>query len=615
MALLNHKLTKTKLSNLLGVLLGLSCYTTIAHAETPEEAAKRIAIQQMLLQGQKQAQMVEGLSFSPTVHIDLPTQTLADPSVHNEELPCFTINQIVYTPLVHQSSIDLQQFAFALTPFTHGKDKVLGKCLNINDINQIVSGVQNRLIGQGYSTTRVVVGNQNLASGRLLLTIVSGVVGEIKADTSSSRSPVYVDNTGLPANFRSALDLKTGDVLNIRKLETALENLKRVPTADADFSIMPSDNTEIGAGVGYSDIVIKYAQHKKMRFGATLDDSGSKSTGKYQGGLTFSFDNPTFNNDLLYLSYSRDLGDKINRREYADKRAKGGSTNYALGYTLPIHNFLINANAGHYTYHQTVAGANQDYKYSGKSNNISLNTSYLAHRDANSKTWLNVGGFVKAQQNFIDDTEVDVQRRKVSGWTAGFRNETRFGQKQLSTDVSIQRGTGAFNALIPPESLFNEGTIRTPIYKFNLNFATPIKLGDSYQLGYQANLKTQYAQEALVPSERMSIGGRYSVRGFDGERTLSGDMGATFRQDVSFPIKQSNHSLYLGLDAGTVAMSNKEQDNLLLGHTLVGGAIGIKGQIKPLKLNYDLFTGHPIRQPEYFGKKEWTGGVSLGWGF
>lgn len=157
--------------------------------------------------------------------------------------------------------------------------------------------------------------------------------------------------------------------------------------------------------------------------------------------------------------------------------------------------------------------------------------------------------------------------------------------------------------MTPPESLFDEGTARTPIYKLNLNFATPIKISNNYQAGYQANLKAQYAQEALIPSERMSIGGRYSVRGFDGERTLSGDIGAILRQDVSFPIKQSNHSLYLGLDAGSIAMQNKEQDNLLLGHTLVGGVIGIKGQIKPIKLNHDLFVGHSIRQPEHFGKR------------
>lgn len=598
----------------IAVSLTLCCS---AYANTPEQ----ITHQQILLNEQRQAVLNQSLMVSPSVQVDVPAfEPVAKmDSVHTDnqdshnDLPCFTINQIAYAPLdtAATGSVDLNQFAFALTPLTHGKCSVLGQCLNINDIHRIVRDVQNRLIERGYATTRVFIGDQNLSGGQLVLTVVPGVIGQIKADTLSSTKPiytVYTDPTGLPANFKTALPFKEGDVLNIRQLETALENLKRVPSSDADFAIMPSATGKVGE----SDVLIKYVASKKVRGSLSLDDSGSKTTGKYQGSATISFDNPTWHNDLLYLTYSRDLGNRLNKDEYTNKTDKGGSENYGLGYVLPIKNTVFNASASHYTYHQSVAGVNQDYVYGGDSDNISLSASYLAHRDARSKTWLNVGGFTKSQKNYIDDTEIDVQRRKISGWTAGIRHETRFGQKQLTTDVSVQRGTGAFNALIPPESLFNEGTVRTPIYKLNLNFATPIKMGDNYQAGYQANLKAQYTQEALVPSERMSIGGRYSVRGFDGERTLLGDMGATLRQDVSFPIKQSNHSLYLGLDAGTVAMSNKEQDNLLLGHTLVGGAIGIKGQIKPLKLNYDLFTGHPIRQPQYFGKKEWTGGVSLG---
>lgn len=174
------------------------------------------------------------------------------------------------------------QFSFALSPLTYGKGGVLGQCLNINDVNNIVRDVQNRLIERGYTTTRVLVGNQNLSERRLVLTIVAGIVEQIKADTKSSSVPVYTDNTGLPANFKTALSFKAGDVLNIHHLETAFENLKRVPS----------------------------------------------SAGKYQGDITPSFDNPMWHNDLLHLTYGRDLGNDINKGEYTHKSAKGGSENY-----------------------------------------------------------------------------------------------------------------------------------------------------------------------------------------------------------------------------------------------------------------------------------------------
>ncbi|MGP5058315.1 ShlB/FhaC/HecB family hemolysin secretion/activation protein [Psychrobacter celer] len=37
---------------------------------------------------------------------------------------------------------------------------------------------------------------------------------------------------------------------------------------------------------------------------STVDDSGQDSTGVYQGNVTLSLDNPTWHNDLLYLSYN-----------------------------------------------------------------------------------------------------------------------------------------------------------------------------------------------------------------------------------------------------------------------------------------------------------------------
>lgn len=269
----------------LAVSLTLCCS---AYANTPEQ----IAHQQILLNEQRQAVLNQSLMTSPSVQVDVPA---FDPvakidSIHinsqdsQDDLPCFTINQIAYASLsaadatgdAATGSMDLNQFAFALTPLTHGKRSVLGQCLNINDIHRITRDVQNRLIERGFATTRVFIGDQNLSDGQLVLTVVPGVIGQIKADTANSPKPiytVYTDPTGLPANFKTALPFKEGDVLNIRQLETALENLKRVPSSDADFAIMPSETGKVGA----SDVLIKYATSRKVRGSLSLDDSGLKN--------------------------------------------------------------------------------------------------------------------------------------------------------------------------------------------------------------------------------------------------------------------------------------------------------------------------------------------------
>ena len=74
----------------------------------------------------------------------------------------------------------------------------------------------------------------------------------------------------------------------------ALENFKRLPTAEADFQIIPAEGQD--ARPGESDIIIEWNQSKPVRFNLSIDDSGSKYTGKYQGNATLSLDH-TFQPD------------------------------------------------------------------------------------------------------------------------------------------------------------------------------------------------------------------------------------------------------------------------------------------------------------------------------
>lgn len=563
---------------------------------------------QAITPGQYQEQRTEALQqqqiINPTVNIDTnefkaaPSTSIAPFATNNIDLassPCFDINNIYLTGELSE------QFSFALTPFTMGQSSLLGSCLSVNDINQLVTNVQNRIIEKGYVTTRVLVNNQNLKSGNLFLTLIPGRIDQIVATDIKASRPIYTDGSGNPANFAPAMPMRSGDLLNVRDIEQALENFKRVPTADADFSIAPS--TRLSAP-GYSDIQVQWQQDKRWRLSATVDDSGQDSTGVYQGNVTLSLDNPTWHNDLLYLSYNHDLD--------GGNEDSDGSWGYNVGYVLPVDNTQLTLTHSGYNYDQTIAGVNQDYVYSGESYNTDVLVSHLVHRDNHSKTYLKAGGFAKQQNNYIDDTEVEVQRRKTAGYKAGVGYETMIGNTQWIGDITYQRGTGAFNAISPPEALFNEGSARAGIIKMDVDVNQPIKLANK-ALNYHATFKGQYATEALVPNERFIIGGRYSVRGFDGERSLSGDHGALLRQELSAYLGDKPHAIYAGIDAGYVKLDNDFQDDLLLGDYLIGGVVGIKGYVTPLRTSYDLFAGYPLKQPDNFSDKDWVTGFSLGW--
>lgn len=608
--------------------------------------------------------LLEQLVPNPSVVVDAVSANMvaqAQEQAVADNAICFDIHQISYSVLSADDAIFADKLGFALMPEIMGNHSVLGKCMTVTDINAIATRVQNRLIDKGYVTSRIMVADQNLAGGKLRLTLIPGKIAQVVVNTADSKVPVYVKQTNraYPAILDTALTTQSGKLLNIRDLETTLENFKRVPSADANFKIAPSDglqaigddknNKPAGNGIGFSDILIDYTQHRRIRGSLSVDDSGSKSTGKYQGVMTLSLDNLANLNDLLYLSFGRDLGNQLNDDEDYPSNMSKGSKNYGIGYVLPIKNSLLQLNANHYTYHQTVAGSNQDYIYGGKSSGYNAKLSHLVHRDAHSKSHVYAGGYVKSQESDIDGTTIDVQTRKTAGYLFGISHETAFGKQanhSLSTDISYKRGTAAFNALPSPEELFDEGSSRVGIYQLNANLTSkynPSINNKPLPIIHSTTLKAQYATDSLTPDLKMAIGGRYTVRGFDGERSLSADNGVLLKQDLSFypsflnqqqttkqsttanqsnsQNSQSSHAIYLGLDAGYVSSHDKSQNELLLGQHLAGAAIGIKGQYTPntnnpyLSFNYDVFTSKAISEPKGFSNKDWVSGVSLGMSF
>ena len=593
-----------------------------------------------------------------TASTDTTTQIQEQPVADNAI--CFDIHKIGYSVLSQDDIIFADTLGFALMPEIMGSSSVLGKCMTVNDINAIATRVQNRLIEQGYVTSGIMVGDQNLTDDELRLTLIPGKIAQVVVNTADSKVPVYVKQTNraYPAILDTALTIQTGKLLNIRDLETTLLNFKRVPSADANFKIAPShtglnpsaDNAINTLGtLGFSDILIDYTQHRRLRGSLSIDDSGSKSTGKYQGVATLSLDNLANYNDLFYLSFGRDLGNQINDdKDHPSDKSKG-SKNYGIGYVIPIKSSVLQLNANRYSYHQTVAGSTQDYIYGGTSRGYNAKLSHLVHRDAHSKSHVYAGGYAKSQQSDIDGTLIDVQTRKTAGYLFGMSHETTFGKQanhSLSTDISYKRGTAAFNALPSPEELFDEGSARVGIYQLNSNLTSrygPIIGNKPLPIIHSTTLKAQYATDSLTPDLKMAIGGRYTVRGFDGERSLSADNGILVRQDISFypsflnkqsannhstTINQNNirnsqasHAIYLGMDAGYITNHDKSQNELLLGQHLAGAFIGIKGHYTPntnnpyLSFNYDIFTSKAISEPAGFSNKDWVSGVSLGMSF
>lgn len=481
------------------------------------------------------------------------------------------------------------QLDFVLETINTAEPPFVGRCLGARGINRLLTYAQNEVVRRGYVTTRVLAGPQDLKSGTLKIKVIPGRIKTIRGtpaiDTAWQRM--------------KALPNEEGELLNLRKIEQSLENYKRVPTADADIQIEPS--TDADAQPGDSDLVVKYRQAFPLRATLSVDDSGSKYTGKYQGSATLSYDNPLGLNDLLYVSANQDLGGGV-----TGSRGTRGS---GAHYSVPFGYWLVSANYSENTYHQSVAGINQTYIYSGKSANQNIELSYLFSRDAIQKSTASVQAFLRTSSNFIDDTEVEVQRRRTAGWALSLTHRRFLGAGVFDGELTYRRGTGAWGALPAPEESFGEGSSRMQVVNADLSLNMPFEIDAPWgkqAMRYLGAIRAQYNRTPLTPQDRFTIGNRYTVRGFDGEMTLSADRGWLFRNDLGFALGRSNQEIYLGVDYGAVGGQSSET---LPGSELAGAVIGLRGSIK--QLNYDLFVGAPLAKPDGFPSVGQVAGFNL----
>ena len=557
----------------------LSLPAVMAQAQSGQAATPaQLDAREQQLQQQRSTQLPQ--PDAPDVRLQ-PATTVPLQRYHRGEAPCFVISDL---RLQGDSAGRFQWALAAADRDSSGREDILaGHCLDVAGINLVINRVQAAILARGYITTRVLAGPQQLATGVLALTLIPGRIRDIR----------YAQPAAERLHAANALPMQAGDLLNLRDIEQGLENLKRIPTAEADIRIEPAAASD--AAPGDSDLVIQWQQANPYRFTLSADDGGSKSTGLYQGSATLSYDHLFTLNDLFYLTHNHDLGGGAD--------GERGSEGYAWHYSIPFGYWLLAYSASQHRYHQAIAGASQTYNYSGKSDSSELKLSRLVYRNAVRKLGLSLKGWQRGSSNFIDDTEIEVQRRRTAGWEAGANWREFIGSTTLDVNLAYRRGTGARNAMPAPEEAFGEGRSRPRLYQADAQLDAPFTVGGQ-KLRYGLAWRAQWNRGPLVPQERFAIGSRYTVRGYNGENQLSAERGWLLRNELGWQL--AGHELYLGYDYGRVAGPSA---TLLLGQRLAGATLGVRGRLG--RLAYDAFVSQPHGYPDYLRAARTTGGVSL----
>ncbi|MGH8807239.1 MAG: ShlB/FhaC/HecB family hemolysin secretion/activation protein [Noviherbaspirillum sp.] len=518
-------------------------------------------------QAQQQEQAQSRVIHSPDVFTQTKVEAVSGFAV-SAETPCFVINAVDWRGIEPFEWLAAEGAAIA------------GKCVGAKGLRAFQDYLTRSLIDKGYITSRILIPEQNLASGLLIMQVVAGRIGKTREQGAA------------PGMIRMVLPNEEGDLLNQRDLDQALENVRRLAGQHAvEFDLVP------GANPGETDIVVKHPEAARWRGLVTLDDSGADSTGKYQLGAVLTVDSLLHLYDALTVTLNHNAN-------YGN--ASQGTGSSSINWTVPFGywNFLLSANQS--KYRQTVAGFSGDIVYSGHSDGLEIGAGYATYRTSSAKGAIQFKLNRKVSRSRIDDTEVDVQYRNVVGYDASVTHRQYLGNSTFDLGIGM-RGSLPQHSNAPGLIVgAPEWNGRYRIQTANASVSVPLQLGEQ-QFRYQGSARIQHAATLLPSFEFFSIGNRYSVRGFDGASTLAAEDGWLFRNDFSWLIGRSGHEVFLGVDTGRVGGPSADT---LLGKSLTGAVLGLRGRIN--RFNYEITVGRPLKKPAGFNAEQPTITASLG---
>jgi len=433
----------------------------------------------------------------------------------------------------------------------------LNRCNGIKNLSNLKDKISNEYIDSGFITSRAFTKAQDLSKNHLQIDILEGKVEEVieKNINSANLYIAYKDR-----------------VLNIKDLEVAIMQAERLNSQNLNLELIPGQN------VGYSVVSLQNTSNEKPYYGTIgLNNFGGEYTGKYQIYNNISYENLFNISDIISLN--------LNTTNYAfknDNKTFGTSINYSF----PIERLLVDLSYNYSNYKQI----NQDtfgdnFQSNGDNYSYAIELEYKLFHNLNNNFSFILNYEDRKAKNYLNDVRLDLQSYTVNPFGFGFKHSYKSNSFDFYTKVIYYKGLGGKKEEFANQEKYFEKT--TLDFGFNKYFNT------ANILQYNLFLRGQYSNNNLFGTEEISIGGIYSVRGFN-KTGLSGNKGFYLRNELSqrYDIKDFIVVPYIGFDYGYVDKNKYSVDGAISG-TAVGNRIYFKN------INLELLYNRPIKDTEH----------------
>jgi len=436
---------------------------------------------------------------------------------------CFQIDQIEI----------LQNQILPLRDVEALQSKYQTRCLRAKDISDLKRIITNKLVEYGYVTSRVVIPEQNLQTQKLLIKIIEG---RVEATEYKSGRRIKQDHV---------LPISEDKILNLRDIEQSSDQFSSLISGHKSKIFLKPGKKE-----NTSIIVIDDKELKVWKLSTGIDNYGSKNKGMEQSITSIGVENLLKSNDRYFLSHRQSLGDI--RRRY--------TRIYSGGISVPYSYHNVNFNVSHSTYRSFIHANNEKFKNSGSGRTYNIGISSIIHRDRLSKTSTNILYEHDNFSNYIADNRLEISSYIIDKFAAGVNHQRRLAGSVLGIGISYVYG-------INYHYLKNFGSFAKPHNKFhkvnyNLSWLKVMQMKPAYFAPkFTSSLSGQFTSQRLAGSEKVTIGGISSIRGYK-EQVENSDNGLYVRNELALGFihkdKTTNQiledtELFVGIDVGRFA--------------------------------------------------------------
>ncbi len=440
------------------------------------------------------------------------------PSPPKFQLPSLPTSPKQEQPLSKKMTIFVQEIR--LTGHTVFSDQELKEITrhyeNRSVSNEELQALRHQLtryyIDHGYINSGVMLPDQEIKDGLIYLHVIEGKMTEMKINGNDWLRSSYIDDR-ISQSFATPL--------NIKDVQERLQLLQQDP-------LIERINAELRPGQkpGQSRINVQVTEARPYELGISTANNRSPSIGGISGQVWLRHRNLTGFGDALYFSYSATEGlddffgsYSVPLTSYDTRLNLYYQNSEAFVVENPIEDAFIRSTTETFG----ISLSQPLYKTPGQTLTLSL-----AFEHRRSRTFFNNEPFAFALG--VPETGDDKGESKIS--------VLRFTQEWLDrsqTQVIAARSTFNFGMNVLDATHSNIDTVPDGqffVWLGQFQWVRRLPWLDS-QIIFRTD--AQFANESLLPLEKMSIGGMHSVRGYR-ENQLVRDHGAVTSLELRMPV-------------------------------------------------------------------------------